>query len=390
MMGFTVGFYALFSEQQPYGDTWLSVFKAMLGEVGVFDEFFDDEYGVSARLLLVAYLIITAVVLLNLLIAVLSTEHGKVEQVQERAFHESKVRIMKLYHQVTKKDILPAPFNLVQLGAWLLFAAADQALSLNTRARVKRSFGVTIFWLCCGPISLLVIWSLWVVSIPNTIVTVWKARSYSARRSTAFSFFLCAALIPFHLFCSPFIVLVLWIYAGFTGVIKAITRAPSTLSASKSNSPVLDGIEEFPVDNTDKQTRNTTSVAEMLKQAPDGQSVSQIREYLAHPATTAGHTHRRGELKGPATVDHVRRMANQFESTSRDKGEAVRAHLQSIDAAFSDRVSELERRVDDSISAIATHVHEQVDGLEDTMTARVERSLAAFELRLTELLKKSE
>ena len=51
---------------------WLDVFKAMLGEVSVFEDLFEDSvYRDVAKLLLVVYLLVVAVMLLNLLIAVL-------------------------------------------------------------------------------------------------------------------------------------------------------------------------------------------------------------------------------------------------------------------------------------------------------------------------------
>lgn len=51
---------------------WLSVFKAMLGEVGVFEELYEDSvYRNVAKVILVVYLVVVAVMLLNLLIAVL-------------------------------------------------------------------------------------------------------------------------------------------------------------------------------------------------------------------------------------------------------------------------------------------------------------------------------
>ncbi|CAB1120300.1 unnamed protein product [Ectocarpus sp. CCAP 1310/34] len=59
MMGFTV---------------WLAVFKAMLGEVSVFSENYEDSvHRDVARVLLVVYLAVVAVMLLNLFIAVLSS-----------------------------------------------------------------------------------------------------------------------------------------------------------------------------------------------------------------------------------------------------------------------------------------------------------------------------
>lgn len=51
---------------------WLDVFKAMLGEVGVFQDLYDGSvYEEVATVLLVVYLLVVAVMLLNLLIAVL-------------------------------------------------------------------------------------------------------------------------------------------------------------------------------------------------------------------------------------------------------------------------------------------------------------------------------
>lgn len=51
---------------------WLDVFKAMLGEVGVFEDLYEDSvYRDVAKLLLVVYLLVVTVMLLNLLIAVL-------------------------------------------------------------------------------------------------------------------------------------------------------------------------------------------------------------------------------------------------------------------------------------------------------------------------------
>lgn len=51
---------------------WLDVFKAMLGEVSVFSDIYEDSvHRDVARVLLVVYLTVVAVMLLNLLIAVL-------------------------------------------------------------------------------------------------------------------------------------------------------------------------------------------------------------------------------------------------------------------------------------------------------------------------------
>lgn len=68
MMGFTLAFYVLFSDDLTYGDTWLDVFKAMLGETEIFEDFYEDDLGEIAKLLLVVYLFVVTILLLNLLI----------------------------------------------------------------------------------------------------------------------------------------------------------------------------------------------------------------------------------------------------------------------------------------------------------------------------------
>lgn len=80
MIGFAVSFRVLFKEtEKTFFSIWLGTFHAMLGEVDVFDDVFDEpDYDAVAPILLSLYIIIMAVMLLNLLIAVLSTEHAKV------------------------------------------------------------------------------------------------------------------------------------------------------------------------------------------------------------------------------------------------------------------------------------------------------------------------
>lgn len=68
MMGFTLAFFVLFVDELTYGDTWLDVFKAMLGETDVFEDYYEDELGEVAKLLLVVYLFVVSILLLNLLI----------------------------------------------------------------------------------------------------------------------------------------------------------------------------------------------------------------------------------------------------------------------------------------------------------------------------------
>ena len=80
-----------------------------------------------------------------------STEHAKVEQQQDRAFRVSKVRIMKLYGRMVEGDQLPTPFNLLQLALWLPFSVVDRVFGIDTSTKIVHEFGVGIAWLMLGP-----------------------------------------------------------------------------------------------------------------------------------------------------------------------------------------------------------------------------------------------
>lgn len=62
-----------------FTQVWQSVFKAMLGETEYFDELSGTSFDSVATVLLVVYLIILTIMMLNLLVAVLSTAHAKVD-----------------------------------------------------------------------------------------------------------------------------------------------------------------------------------------------------------------------------------------------------------------------------------------------------------------------
>lgn len=64
--------------------------------------------------LLVVYLIIMAVMLLNLLIAVLSTAHAEVDRNAEKEFHLARAKIILQSGEDVLNDVLPPPFNLIK------------------------------------------------------------------------------------------------------------------------------------------------------------------------------------------------------------------------------------------------------------------------------------
>lgn len=129
MLRFSMSLYSIFSELDTYRDTWLDVFKAILGEVGLFDEFVGRRYEIAATLLLVFYLVVITVMLLNLLIAVLSTMHSKVQESAEREFKVSKARLIQYDRVIVHEPFIPSPFNLVQFVVSLPFKAFQGLLT---------------------------------------------------------------------------------------------------------------------------------------------------------------------------------------------------------------------------------------------------------------------
>lgn len=130
MMGFAMAFYALIRESSEAfgntpGETWLGIFYAMLGDVSVFDEAISDDsnpYASWILALFVLFLVITTIMLLNLLVAILTVQHGAVQENVEKEFKVAQARVFEYFDRVVEKDILPAPLNMLQLGVATLWA----------------------------------------------------------------------------------------------------------------------------------------------------------------------------------------------------------------------------------------------------------------------------
>eukprot|EP00752_Nemacystus_decipiens_P008850 g7897.t2 len=115
MIGFAMALHVLFRDVDSFGETFLGLFKAMLGDTDFFDEFSGGRYDRVATILVVIYLFTVTIMLLNLLVAILSTAHAQVQGNTGGTFKVVKARIVDHYRLVVDEDLLPAPFNLVQL-----------------------------------------------------------------------------------------------------------------------------------------------------------------------------------------------------------------------------------------------------------------------------------
>lgn len=68
---------------------WQAVFKAMLGETDYFDQLSGTDYDTVATLLLVVFILVITIMMLNLLVAVLSTAHARVDNDADMEFKAS-------------------------------------------------------------------------------------------------------------------------------------------------------------------------------------------------------------------------------------------------------------------------------------------------------------
>ena len=111
VMGFATSFFALFRDVDSFGETLLYLFKTILGDVELFDELEDisrEQYAVVGYLLLVVFVIVVTIMLLNLLIAILSTAHADVHSNTEKEFKVSTARTME-YYQLCLLYTSPSP-----------------------------------------------------------------------------------------------------------------------------------------------------------------------------------------------------------------------------------------------------------------------------------------
>lgn len=97
----------------------------MLGEFSfdVFYERYENDdgedcggviYKEAGMVVYVVFLIITAITLLNLLIAVLSTAHAEVDQNASKEFQLARAQIILQTGEDIQNDVLPPPFNLIK------------------------------------------------------------------------------------------------------------------------------------------------------------------------------------------------------------------------------------------------------------------------------------
>ncbi|CAB1105464.1 unnamed protein product [Ectocarpus sp. CCAP 1310/34] len=366
MMGFTVSFFALFQEDKSYGETWLDVFKAMLGEVSVFAENYEDSvHRYVARFLLVLYLTVVTIMLLNLLIA---------------------VRIMKLYVRIVDSDVLPSPFNLPQIAVGLVAKGVDGLLGTRTCPKIMREFSVGVFWLTLGAPAILIAWGLWAASVPAAVLTAWRRATFTGR-SLSVAVAYSSVVVILHLFALPFVLVWFWVRSGLGLAALTLKTLATALCGGNggedgsgtrvSRRPSAAGSGGGPTAGSPSVCSDVV-VADMLRRGnastggrhAAGSSVAEIWAQLENPTTPDGLAQRQDEQDQTVTVEEIIHALDHLDEAGRGRGEVVLALLKSVNADLKDQIAELEQSVARSVENLRVELEASVASLVEAEVAK--------------------
>lgn len=280
----------------------------------MFDDFVGSRHDLAATVLLVCYLIIMSIMLLNLLIAVLSTAHGKVEE--NILIRVSRARVYTYYRWVVEHDMLPPPLNVAQLAIFVPCRIWDFLFKSNISPVAMRGVGRVWFWLVMGPLAILAGWLLWLTSVPKALSVVWGGRSTSVGSGVART-----------------VLCLLW---GILGVplflvLGWIAQAPRVLSG-----------QTYELEASHPPHPSELTVEKILKEASGG-GVASIRARLKNPLASANSCVGDADAQDdPATLEHVRVLQEYLEGTIKERVDALETSLnKKLDQKFELLLSKL-------------------------------------------------
>lgn len=318
MVGFAMGLHVLLRDLESFGQTFQALFRAMLGETDLFGDFSGSEYDDVASLLLVVYLFIVTIMLLNLLVAILSTSHSQVQDNAGIELKVSKARIVSHYRWVVKCDVLPAPFNLMQLVLSLgyvpfsLCCAAVFRANSHPNERVKaykcacRAIGRVVFWLVLGPVAVSGGALLWVSSCFPFAQYAWYSQYKEKNKRDLSKGSIALRWVGIFLWCTiaaPICLLVLWLKASGRVFLPCC----------------------FDKKKREKVTRSNTTVERMLRKGPRGIGADKLREFLEDPMNDDDV--RQDEKDRKTTVEHIKLLRDRLERTTERKLTELRKDL---------------------------------------------------------------
>lgn len=353
MMGFAMSFFALFDDIGTYPETLLTLFKVMLGDTEFFDELKDeplDRYETVATVLLSLYSVVFTIVLLNLLVAVLSTSHAQVQLNAERELNIARARMVQHYWQIVGADLLPAPFNLVQLvlsSPFLIFGGCNQN---KAHRRAKRAIGQTVFWYIVSPTALTAGILLWVVSAPYSLFAAYREFSKRRQRSARLPLPVASSLsilqrLFWCLFGGPLCLLALWTFGSYSGRWGVDWRG---VCGSTRPSPSSD----------ERGVGSTISVNDVLREAlrQGGVMTDGLHRFRDDPMSDLEMRH--DEVNRAATVEHVELLRDRLEAeikghvdentrATERKAREVKAEVHELSRNVSRKLEDLTRKLED-------------------------------------------
>lgn len=376
LLGFAMSLHALFSGSgYTYGDAFLDLFRAMLGDLDLFETIKENDSGREdvATTLVVAYLVIMTIMMLNLLIAVLSTAHAKVHGNIDMEYRVSSARLMGHYVWAVKQHILPAPFNLVIFAVWYVCDCLRKLCGWN-RCNEACNFTtklINLVFFC--PVVFAVGSLAWLVLLP---VHLWKKCTSSRRDRRSLA---CVRKVLQHFTMDgPLFLGYLWVtrlvellcpvacmrdFLVSAGCLKSTeknsrsshedrdggaegdeganhvvcsngcmrafcVRAGCSKSTgnSTSNRENGDGGTEGADQATVKNQKCAKTLAEMLRDSCENMGMEKIQDYVDNPFKDLNV--QRGESTREATVEHMKRLGSYLEASLEKKMDAMSKRIE--------------------------------------------------------------
>lgn len=289
--------------------------------------------------------------LLNLLIAVLSTSHSKVEGKADQEFKVSKARMIEHYRLVVDICLLPPPFNLVQLMISSLFLIRDQSRHTRACKRAKEVVGQTVFWLVLGPVAVACGSVLWVLSLFYAPF-VWHRHFFrisSAARDGPVSaggvllrYFIVAAWCVVG---APLYLFLFWLTAPF----KWLTLRPWHWLWDRRQAPYI-------------ASWKVKSVNDLLEGNSGGLVAGDLQAYLEDPISDP--EVRQDETSRATTVEHIKLLRNRLEKTCSTHLDAGVNRLNREISMSAVDVNARLTRLEEEVAEIKTHFDGQLARLE--------------------------
>ena len=336
MMGFAMALYPLLRDDNSFtfDAVLLLLFKTLLGDVEAFQEFDEstqNRYSTVGRLLVAAYLVVMTIMLLNLLIAVLSTKHTIVDANADKAYKVSRARIIEHYRLAVASNILPAPFNLLQLVLTLPFLRKDQSAAYT---KTMEAVGQVSFWLVLSPLVFAGGVLLWVTLSMSFISHLTPELLLLSLRTslTQTAVELLYGIVWFlrRALGAPLCLLALWLRQPFLAVRNVVIPSKARRSQGErgnSNSSTSASGHKTP----------GIDVQKMLGDA--GTEASDLRKYLEDPMCDP--KVRPDEVDRGTTVKHMKLLRDRLETKFNKR-------VDHLGMEFNERIDHLEKTINET------------------------------------------